>query len=241
MPHLDPERLSALHEDPPTIDERAHLAECADCRAERDAFAALAELALVEGTRGHPDIIQIGNLPVAPMTSWESLRPQLIAEGLLTQSAVEGSRGFGGPVPSARRSWLAPWRAAAAVALMAGSAVLGRVTAPTTLDRVSLASIADTAFHSPADAQAALVRAQALYESASGWLAVNDTTTHSSEVYRARLAALDDMVATSREALRAAPTDPVLNQYFLSASSARAATLRQLGGVLPAAMSIDSY
>lgn len=248
MRHLDPERLSALHEHPPSAEERAHLAECAACRTERDAFATLAELALAEGTRGRPDIVRIGDVPVAPLTSWEQLRPRLLDEGLIVTGVAErvgrsaGRASLADARARAPRRLAAGWlRAAAAVVLVAGGAVLGRLTAPATLDRLSLAAVADTAFSSPADAQAALLRAQALYESAAGWLAVNDTTTHTSDVYRARLAALDDMVATSREALRAAPQDPVLNQYFLSATTAREATLRQLGGALPAMQTIDRY
>ncbi|MCU0648899.1 MAG: hypothetical protein MUF00_12935 [Gemmatimonadaceae bacterium] len=239
MRHLEQERLAALHETPPTEAEREHLASCGACRAERDAFAELARLALDEGTVGRRDIVRIGDVPVAPLTAWESLRPQLIAEGLLVTAAAPAV------VAAPRRT--TPWwlNAAAAVALVAGGALLGRFTAPDAgqarVADVPLAAVADTAFSSPADAQAALMRAQAVYESASAWLAVNDTTVHSSDVYRARLAALDDMVATSREALRSAPQDPVLNQYFLSAYSAREATLRQLGGVLPAMQTIDSY
>jgi hypothetical protein len=238
MRHLEAERLAALHESPPTDVERAHLLACAACRAERDAFAALARLALDEGTVGRRDIVRLGDVPAPLLTSWHTLRPRLIAEGLLGPdvAAAEPASARGGT------PWW--WRAAAAVALVAGGAVLGRVSAPSAIplrEGVPLAAITDSTFTSAADAQAAMVRAQALYESAAGWLAVNDTAPHSSDVYRTRLAALDDMVAASREALRSAPQDPVLNQYFLSASSAREATIRQLGGVLPAMQSIDSY
>jgi len=37
MQHLDSERLAAFDETPPTADELAHFAQCADCRAERSA------------------------------------------------------------------------------------------------------------------------------------------------------------------------------------------------------------
>jgi hypothetical protein len=240
MQHLDPERLAALHEDPPTADERAHLASCVACRREQEAFAALADLALAEGARGLPDVVDMAAAPAMPLTQWEALRPQLIAEGLLTSGAADASRLMAPPVARPARRW--GWQAAAAVALVAGGALLGRVTAPGDRATPSMVATAEeAAFTSPADAQAALLRAQSLYESASSWLAVNDTTTHSTDVYRARLAALDDMLATSREALRTAPTDPVLNQYYLNAASARETTLRQLGGVLPVMQTIDSY
>jgi hypothetical protein len=240
MQHLDPERLAALHEDPPTADERAHLASCVVCRREQDAFAALADLALAEGARGLPDIVHIAAAPSMPLTRWDALRPVLIAEGLLTSGSHDVSLLAAPVVPRTSYRWA--WQAAAALALVVSGALLGRLTAPA--DRAVSSTIAtadDSTFTSPADAQAALLRAQTLYESASSWLAVNDTTTHSSDVYRARLAALDDMLATSREALRTAPTDPVLNQYYLNAASARETTLRQLGGALPVMQTIDSY
>ena len=40
------------------------------------------------------------------------------------------------------------------------------------------------------------------------------------------------MAETSRQALATAPTDPVLNQYYISTLGAREVTLRQLGSVL---------
>lgn len=96
-------------------------------------------------------------------------------------------------------------------------------------------------FASVTDATAALTRAQQEYERASLWLASNDTTSRSSDVYRARLAALDQMMAASRAALRDAPQDPVLNHYFLAASTAREATLQQLSAALPVDKTIESY
>jgi hypothetical protein len=86
-----------------------------------------------------------------------------------------------------------------------------------------------------------LNRAQRDYERASLWLAANDSTPHDSDVYRARLAALDQMMAASRAALSDAPQDPVLNQYYLAAFSAREATLQQLGTSLPVGKTIERY
>jgi hypothetical protein len=239
MQHLDPERLAALHEEQPTPEERAHLAVCAECRRERDAFDALADLAISEGTRGRPDVVQIDAVPMAPLTQWELLRPRLIDEGLLTSGSLEHVAPGRAIVGTRTRRWIP--RMAAAVALVASGAALGRVTAPSAESASGALSASETNFTTAADAQAALLRAQSMYDSASAWLAVHDTTMRSSDVYRARLAALDDMLSTSREALRAAPTDPVLNQYYLNASTARETTLRQLGGVLPVSQSIDSY
>jgi hypothetical protein len=96
-------------------------------------------------------------------------------------------------------------------------------------------------FGSIAQATDVLNSAQRQYEQASLWLAANDTTVRASDVYRARLAALDQMMAASRAALRDAPQDPVLNRYFLAASTARQATLQQLSGALPVDKSIEGY
>jgi hypothetical protein len=252
MPHLDPDRLAELHEAPPTEAEREHLAACAPCRTEAAAFAALARLAIAEGERGRPDVVRIDGTPVAPLTSWEALRPRLVAEGLLGTSVPPAAAPAGAGrvvgalgAPSPRR--VAWWQAAAAAVLLTAGGVLGRVTAPgaAPADRgamVTATPVADAAgFASEVEAQAALDRAQRLYQSAALWLAANDTTAHSADVYRTRLAALDEMMAASRAALRAAPQDPVLNQYYLNTYSTREATLRQLGSVLPAVQTIESY
>ena len=99
----------------------------------------------------------------------------------------------------------------------------------------------DTDFASVDQATQVLNQAQRDYERASVWLAANDPTIRDSDVYRARLAALDQMMAASRAALREAPQDPVLNHYYLSAYSAREATLQALSGALPVDKVIERY
>ena len=137
-------------------------------------------------------------------------------------------------------------RAAAAVLLLGGGTLLGRVTAHQdvgqTMAQVALGNaLGDGEFTSVERATEVLTRAQRDYERASMWLASNDSTTRSSEVYRARLAALDQMMAASRAALRDAPQDPVLNHYYLAAWTAREATLQALGGTLPVDKVIERY
>jgi hypothetical protein len=99
----------------------------------------------------------------------------------------------------------------------------------------------DRGFASVEQATDVLNRAQRDYERASLWLAANDSTVRDSDVYRARPAALDQMMAASRAALREAPQDPVLNHYSLAAYTAREATLQQLGGTLPVDKVIERY
>jgi hypothetical protein len=149
--------------------------------------------------------------------------------------------------------------AAAAALLVSVGAALGRLTGPSSnglsLARASQEAVAESlglsagvlpvsnagGFASVEEASTVLDRAQRDYERASLWLAANDTAQHDSEVFRARLAALDQMMAASRAALRDAPQDPVLNQYYLAAYTAREATLQQLMGTLPVNKTIERY
>jgi hypothetical protein len=59
--------------------------------------------------------------------------------------------------------------------------------------------------------------------------------------YRSRLAALDKVSDAALQAVNASPDDPILNQYLLSARSAREVTLQQLGSTLPAGVRLASY
>lgn len=258
--HLDPERLAAFDYDAPTTDELAHLASCAVCRAERQAYVTLQAMAIA--------------MPRAPqssrLTDWDKLAVSLRSEGLLTtpagpisseqpvvvrslgvSNAVVASPAQVAPVRRAQPAWL---QIAAALVLTIGGAFVGRLStgasmlpassfaaAPATSPSATLASNTDAGFASVQQASEVLYRAQSEYERASLWLAANDTTAHSSDVYRARLAALDQMMAASRAALRDAPQDPVLNHYFLAAYNAREATLQALGGALPVDKTLERY
>ena len=44
-----------------------------------------------------------------------------------------------------------------------------------------------------------------------------------------------------RDAMREAPQDPVINQYYLATVGAREATLRQLGTALPASAQMNRF
>ena len=59
--------------------------------------------------------------------------------------------------------------------------------------------------------------------------------------YRSRLAALDRVISTTRDAMRDAPHDPVINGYYLTTLGQREATLRQLNTALPVSLRLDSY
>ncbi len=250
--HLDLERLASLDHDALTTDELAHLAGCAACRAERLAQQSLAKMAAS---------VRMPNEQQSPrLTQWETLSAQLRAEGLIT-SPVEAPTSDDVPLvvravhatpplsasesPTVfERKPMPTWlRAAAAIVLVLGGAFAGRLTIDTTPSTATatVASEGSESFGSVQQASEVLYRAQRDYERASLWLASNDTTTHSSDVYRARLAALDQMMASSRAALRDAPSDPILNHYFQTASTAREATLRQLSSALPLDKTLERY
>lgn len=98
-------------------------------------------------------------------------------------------------------------------------------------------AVTSKGFRTPAEAQAVLARAQADYQRAAAYLAATDTLAPRAtnpELYRDRLAALDEMMAATLSALNEAPADPLLNQYYLSTVGARDATLQQLRHAAPA-------
>lgn len=232
MPHLELERLAALDHDAPTAEELAHLAACSACRREQEAFAQLADLAGLQASAP-------ARLDVPRLTEWDSLATALRAEGLIAS-----------PAPVVARRTGAPWwtRTAAAALLLVCGAAVGRMSAGVSVlpsDAVppltTAAASTEQEFRSVAEASAVLDRAQRDYERASFWLASHDTTVNAQSVYRARLAALEQMLTASRDGLYEAPQDPVLNQYYLSAYTAREATLRQLGAALPVDRVMESF
>lgn len=242
MLHLSVERLAALADEIPTPDELAHLAACAECARERNAYR---ELGAVAAT----SIVSLG----APLTTWESLAPVLEASGMLRREASAPLRAWRG-----YRGWL---QAAAAMLLVAGGTVLGRysagvaplpgIDAAQTAPTAAVASLpgvaADTTVHfsTVAQARAAQSQYQMMYQAATTFLAQNDSSAaiapDTPAAMRTRLAALDRVRETMGEALQEAPYDPVINGYYLTTLGQREATLRQLNTVLPEGVRITSY
>jgi hypothetical protein len=169
----------------------------------------------------------------APLNEWRTIAARAREEGLIRESQS--------------RSWIAdqPWiRAAAALVLLIGGIAIGRTTiALPSSDQATedsgkaTASVPSTAvpaatttganFASVDDASATLERALTDYQRASAFLAANSsgpTTIDSSRIYSARLAALDKVGNAMESALRTAPHDPVINQYYLATMGARVAT-----------------
>ena len=256
MLHLHADRLIELGDSEPTNTELAHLGACAECERERQAYRVLRGLAVAEGA-------QLS----APLTSWDALSTALKEDGLIARKpspvlilTPPGIRAASRPAP--RRWQASDWalRAAAALFFLAGGVVIGRgvpaddessaavaQAAPVpdvpTDAPVGLASNFSGSYTSNAEALAALYRAQREYERAATFLMTNNPVGDETQpdVYRARLAALDNVMQASMTALEDAPADPVLNRYYIAAAGARESTLRQLQTSLPPGSRIDSF
>ncbi|MFL5605762.1 MAG: hypothetical protein ACJ8AD_04885 [Gemmatimonadaceae bacterium] len=238
MLHLSTDRLAALGDDQPTPTEVAHLATCAECARERDAYQTLVAMA-------HAERAPLG----LPLTRWESIATALAAEE--TPLLVRRR-------PASRPTrW--PLQVAAGLLLIAGGAMFGRMsvgTAPlpggatTSLTANAAAGTspagrlaAESVFASVDDARAAQARSEQLYQQAAAFLAQHDSIGGGDGpvAYRSRLAALDRVLSTTRQAMREAPHDPVINGYYLTTIGQREATLRQLNTTLPASLRLTSY
>jgi hypothetical protein len=196
---------------------------------------------------------------VAPLTEWRTLALQLRDEGLLRAPGdPRGARTDAPPqprvTPRERIGWIAPaarWtmRIAASAALVAVGIIAGRgMTVGNDIAHTIQMAIADSSdvshvrvggapYGSAEEARTALVKSESEYQRAAAYLAATDTaarTAASPQVLQDRLAALDEVTVTALKALRDAPDDPLLNQYYLSAVSAREATIQRLSHSLPA-------
>jgi hypothetical protein len=249
MQHLSTDRLAALGDEQPTPDEAAHLASCDACTRERGAYRSLVAMA-------HAEQGAIG----LPLTRWDELagayRAEVPAPGRSSPSVVAPDVV---DIAVRRRASRWPMQAAAGLLLLAGGAMLGRASAGSTLlpagNVAAVASntpigmptdqtVSDSLFTSVADARAAQQRYELLYQQAAAFLAQHDSTglgQGNPVAYRSRLAALDRVISTTRDAMRDAPHDPVINGYYLTTLSQREATLRQLNTALPASLRLDSY
>lgn len=246
MLHLPIERFAELVDGDPSAFEREHLIACAKCNAELEAYHRVVAMASDERRRIAP-----------PLTTWDALSSSLRTEGLI-----------GRPMGRSESLWsqlaLAGRRAAAVVFLVGSGLVMGRISTGLPMNealamRPLSSSAADasrnainasydssnfsTAYATTDDALAVMRRAQNDYERAVAYLATHDTSTseNSMEQYRTRLAALDAGMETFGQALREAPQDPVLNQYYLATLGAREATLSKLGTVLPTGARLSRF
>ena len=225
MLHLDPERLAALADDQPTHDEAAHLAACPACAREQAAYEEL----VARAARERQTLSR-------PLTEWRSIAARLTQPA--PRGAVAPLRSRGLP-----RAWM---QLAAGVMIAAGGLAVGRASAAHTISNTSAPETADST-RAPAsvdDAMALMRRAESDYRLAAAFVVAHDTSLRGAsgiDRYRQRLAALDRVSDAALAAANQAPADPVINQYLISARTAREVTLQQLNGSLPAGMSLASY
>jgi hypothetical protein len=207
MCHLSLERLAALLDEPPSPQEASHLEICADCREELEALAgdraALGEL---------PDLLP------PPPAAWPALEARLEEEGLICAERTTHA-------PGASAGWLL--RRAASLALFLagglGGYLLRGELAPAPATEVAAAAPA----RSREEAQRALEQAESAYAAAlARYAELADDPSAADPL--TRLAALETIVRTTREALAAAPADPVINGYHMTALQQRDAAVRQL-------------
>lgn len=264
MPHLSPERIAALVDEPAAAAEQQHLEQCAHCRADFVAVRRIVAAAATE--RAHP---------IAPLVGWQQLAGALRDDGLLRDGRVVGAppdvRSIASaPSAVARAGWLSArgrqvaGMAAAAVVLVSAGVAGGRLTlrdggsvAPVSPSMAAVQAVAPVVsmapavqFRTPDDARATLHSAEEVYSGALLWLAAHDSALSprqsiGSDVevtdYRQRLKVLDAAMETARRALYEAPDDPVMNRYYLAALGAREVTLRRLTTVLPASQQVLEY
>jgi hypothetical protein len=240
MLHLSSDRLAALADEQPTVDETDHLASCATCAEERAAFVALVAMAHAERT-------SFG----LPLTRWES-----VAAGLAERPPSAVAAPVEPAATPVRRASVVHWprrslQIAAGFLLMAGGVMAGRASVrqgppsegEMAAARAQVASDSGS-FLTVEEARVAQQRSEMLYRQAAAYLAQHDTTSPSDGnpiAYRSRLAALDQVISTTRAAMREAPHDPVINGYYLNTLGQREATLRQLNTVLPASLRLNSF
>ncbi|MFW5947539.1 MAG: hypothetical protein ACOCUW_03515 [Gemmatimonadota bacterium] len=223
MSHLTLEALARLVEEDATTREQEHLAGCERCRndlaALRDQTEALGALPKLE----------------PPPDQWPRIRDRLRHEALLPAR------------PSAPR-WV---RAAAAITLFLAGGATGYAArstlapAPPTPVAAAPSSSLDPAGRTgerlaggpeaPAAAPASaddlsdeLERTQAAFAAALDRYMMATGTDAPDPA--ARLAALDNIVLTTAQALNESPADPVINSYHLTAVAQRNELLRQLAG-----------
>ena len=245
MLHLHTERLAALGDATPTVEEAAHLAACDTCAHEREAYRSLIVMAAAERE------------PFGlPLTRWDAIAAELAVVEAPEVPVVPDIVPFRGG--NSRVLGIA-----AGLLLIAGGAMLGRVSAGAgILPRSAESHVAtatepappvvanarpsgdSTSFASAEEARAAQRRSEALYQQAAAFLARVDTTgigSGSPVAYQSRLAALDRVITTTQEAMREAPHDPVINGYYLTTLGQREATLHQLNSALPASLKVSSF
>lgn len=215
--HLSRERISALLEDPTGLPgEAEHLAGCDECAREYEQMSRM-RMALSGFTDLEP-----------PAAEWEAIEARL---GLSAPGGTSGGRPW-------RRMVTWPLQAAAVIALFASGLVVGQRFAAEEEGAVAPAAVAGTEGEidpGPAmqiEPAAAYLRTVADLEQLRAGYPGTPPSPSSPEVYAERITHLDAMIDASRDALREAPEDPVLNNFLFQLVDERDDLARQLGQTL---------
>jgi hypothetical protein len=222
MPHLKLEVLARLVDEAPDPVERAHLDACVACQ---DELAAL---------RDQTESLSLLPELMPPPDAWPAVQRRLRAEKL----SRRGPRWR--PGPAALRT------AAAIVLFMAGGAMGYAVRGPIDGGADTVAAAGSPAAPATAGQEVALSAEEPVVGDAESPASLSLEVERTEEMFAsaldrymrasgtdapdpaARLAALDNIVLTTAEALHAAPADPVINSYHLTAVAQRRELLRQL-------------
>lgn len=209
MSHLSLEELARLLDEPATEAESSHLALCSLCRDELEALrgdrAALGEL---------PDFVP------PPPEGWESLETRLREEGLILSANRRRH------LAAARLRQLA---AAVAIFLLGGIAGFGIRGIGDEGAAAARAAADESKDIDHFAAARALEEAEAAYRQAlARYVELSPEPDPLVANPVARLEVLEQILSTTRSALSAAPADPLINGYYLTAQAQRDATVRQL-------------
>ena len=208
MSHLTLETLARIADGHRTADEAAHLAACSDCRTELDALRA--------------QVAALGALPppAAPESVWHGIEARL--------RAGNGPATIALPRRSRRAVWL-PRAAAASAVFLAGTLVGARLGGGSTeVAAPGSAALSEVAAPPAADPVAELRDAEGLYAAAlARYMAERSPGDPELDPMR-RLAALESIILTAREALAETPDDAVIGGYYRTAVAQREAIMSQV-------------
>lgn len=172
------------------------------------------ELVAREREREHP-----------PLNTWSEIAELARDEGLIR----DGRRS----ILRSGRPWL---QAAAGIVILVGGMAIGRSLGADADAPIATPAPATASIRSVDEAVSKLNQASEQYQSAAAFLAAQNVPSpaaaDSITMYRARLEALEQLMRATRTARDKAPSDPVINQYYLATLGAREATFQQLGGAV---------
>jgi hypothetical protein len=141
-------------------------------------------------------------------------------------------------------------QAAAGIVILVGGIAVGRSMTsglgdPRSNPESAVETTASARINTVQEALRTLDRASADYQSASAFLAAQNTAgpvlADSAAIFKARLAALEQLINATEAARLNAPRDPVINQYYLATLGAHEATVQQLGAAQPASLRLKGF